>query len=486
MIVPLVRRLVGEGQKVIIFRNAKGPAEGCAEYLSRELGLPAATSLIQELPTHDPTGSSIRLVRCLNGGTAFHNANLRRDERLAVERAFRDPEGAVRVLAATTTVAAGINTPASTVILAEQEFYGEDGRLFTVAEYKNMAGRAGRLGFNESGTSVILADDEHPRGVLFGRYVSATPDGMRSSFVESDVSTWVLRLLTQVRTIARAQVPAMLARTYAGYLFAKRDPQWNARTSVQVEELLRRMLELGLLDEELGNVRLSLLGQACGRSALSFESAMRLVQLLRTAGTRSITVEALMALVQALPEADGLSTPIVRGRKGEPDWIGRATSLFGGSIIGQLQAQAEDMRAYQKRCKRACLLHEWINGTPIRAIEEGFSKNAFAEVSYGTVVGIAEGTRFWLGSAADILPLVLVGHAPDSEALEVLLRRLESGLPSELFGLLGIPVQLTRGECLTLRDAGITKQGQFWETPRSRLDEMLTKSRVDRAFAMRK
>lgn len=47
--------------------------------------------------------------------------------------------GGIHVLAATTTLAAGINTPASTVVLAENEFVGEDGRPFTVAEYKNMA-----------------------------------------------------------------------------------------------------------------------------------------------------------------------------------------------------------------------------------------------------------------------------------------------------------------------------------------------------------
>lgn len=54
-------------------------------------------------------------------------------------------------MGATTTVAAGINTLASTVILGEAEFAGEDQRLFTIAEYKNMVGRAGRLGYHEHG-----------------------------------------------------------------------------------------------------------------------------------------------------------------------------------------------------------------------------------------------------------------------------------------------------------------------------------------------
>jgi helicase len=64
----------------------------------------------------------------------------------------------------------GINTPASTVIIAEQEFIGEDGRQFTVAQYKNMAGRAGRLGYNEQGKSIILATDYLERQRLFNRY----------------------------------------------------------------------------------------------------------------------------------------------------------------------------------------------------------------------------------------------------------------------------------------------------------------------------
>ena len=62
------------------------------------------------------------------------------------------------MLAATTTVAAGINTPTDTVILAEQEFVGEEGRPFTVAEYKNMAGRAGRLGYADAGKAIIISE----------------------------------------------------------------------------------------------------------------------------------------------------------------------------------------------------------------------------------------------------------------------------------------------------------------------------------------
>lgn len=126
VIVPLVRKLVDDGEKVIVFRNIRGSAQGCANYLAQELGLPPATTVLERLPEHDLTRTSADLRGCLEGGTAFHSTNLLREEREVIERGFRDVTAGIHVLASTTTLAAGINTPASTVILAENEFIGED------------------------------------------------------------------------------------------------------------------------------------------------------------------------------------------------------------------------------------------------------------------------------------------------------------------------------------------------------------------------
>ena len=42
LIIPLVRKLVGEGKSVIVFRETKGEARSCARYLAESLGLPPA------------------------------------------------------------------------------------------------------------------------------------------------------------------------------------------------------------------------------------------------------------------------------------------------------------------------------------------------------------------------------------------------------------------------------------------------------------
>ncbi len=236
MIISLVRKLVGDGEKVIVFRNMRGPAQGCARYLARDLSLLPAEE-VSELPSLALSTTSTDLKTCLTGGTAFHNTNLSREEELVVERSFRDPQSNVRVLAATTTVAAGINTPASTVILAEQEFVGEDGRSFTVAEYKNMAGRAGRLGFNEQGKAIILAGTEHERKALFSRYVMGRLEEITSSFDAGQLETWVLRLLAQIDHVPRCDVVRLLANTYGGYLDTRRHPGWRSDMEARLEAL---------------------------------------------------------------------------------------------------------------------------------------------------------------------------------------------------------------------------------------------------------
>jgi helicase len=267
VIVPLARKLVGEGEKVLVFRNTRGATVGCAIYLANELGLMPADDVTADLPEHDLSRSSEKLRKALSGGTSFHNTDLGREERIAVERAFRNPGGSVRALAATTTVAAGVNTPANTAIIVETFFYGDDGRQdFTVAEYKNMAGRAGRLGLSKEGRSILLADNAFERRTLFDKFVLGEPEPIQSSFDPADFDTWIMRLLTQVEMIPRDQVARLLASTYGGYLGGLLDPGWHDAVQNRLETLLLKMEELDLLEEEEGWIRLSLLGRACGPS----------------------------------------------------------------------------------------------------------------------------------------------------------------------------------------------------------------------------
>lgn len=477
LIVPLTKKLVHEGEKVLIFRNRRGPAQGCANYLAEDLGLPPASNALDELPDGDVSTASRALKQCLQGGTAFHNSNLTREEKVVVERAYRDPNGPLRVLAATTTVAAGINTPASTVILAENEFIGDDGRPFTVAEYKNMAGRAGRLGFNEKGKSVIYAETPAERYFLFNKYVRGTLERLHSSFDPRQIETWLVRLLAQTGRIPRGDVFRLLANTYAGYLEIRRDPRWRDRMKGELDSLVDRMIALGLIDVETDRISLSLLGRACGQSSLSFESAMRLIEIVRGMQPPLVTATNLVGLMQGLPAEEMGWTPLAKGTK-ESVRVSQATQRFGRDVVWLLQRHAQDQPEFYGRSKRAAILFDWVNGRGTEQIETEFTTSPYqGKIEYGDIRRFADMTRYHLQSAANILAVLLLDANPHEE-IQAMLKQLEVGLPASALKLLELPVPLTRGEYINLANAGILEPDRVWAASDAALEGLLGKTRA--------
>lgn len=471
VIVPLVRHLIAQGEKVIVFRNTRGSTSGCASYLANELGLPPADGVIAALPDGDLSATSVNLREALAGGVGFHHSDLNREERIAVERGFRDADGGVHVLVATSTVAAGVNTPASTVIIVETQFFGRDGaKPYTVAQFKNMAGRAGRLGFENEGKAIVLAETSFERSRLFRSYVEGSPEAIASSFDEERPGTWLVRLLAQVTEIGRSAVIDLVANTYGGYLAILRDPQWRDRMSADVERLLDRMIVDGLIEQLDGMLRLTILGRACGESPLELESALQLIEMIDQLSAEEATPETLLVVLEALPERDADFTP--QHRSGESRWQQSAAHRFGYDVARLLRRGAGSDRDYYGRCKRALVIADWIEGMPARNIEDTYSLNPFNRVGYGDIRGFADGSRFLLESAIRIASIVLE-RSEDEERVMALFQRLDLGVPAEILAVVNLRVELERGELLTLWQAGICTPEKIIETALDDLEAMI-------------
>ena len=457
VIVPLVQNLISDNETVIVFRNNRGSTVGAANYLANSLGLPPAEEAIDKLSSLDSSVSTSKLVSAMQGGACFHNSDLNRNERMVVEGEFKKIDGKLKVMSATTTVAAGVNTPASTAIIVESYFYGDGGKKdFSIAEYKNMAGRAGRFGISDRGRSVLLAETSNSRVNLFEKYVRGTPEPIRSSFDIGEIDTWALRLLSQVNVIRRDNIIHLLANTFGGYLANRRNPSWVQETEEQLAQTLEKMIRLQLIEEHDENIELTLLGKACGRSSLSFPSSIHLVEIIQSY-TGQLTAVGLMGLIQVLPEVSRYTPIMKRGTK-EQQWAGEVSRIYGRDVTAVLQRRTTDIWDYHARCKRAAIIHQWISGISLDQIEQRYSANPFqGSIGAGDIRGFADVTRLYLRAANEIAGIILFGEGPDAVEVDELLKRLELGIPEEALPLLDLPAPLLRGEYLGLQHAGYTE-----------------------------
>lgn len=98
-----------------------------------------------------PVGLDKVLKNIVSFGVAYHHAGLTFDERDIIEGAFKS--GAIRVLVATSTLSSGVNLPARMVVVRSPVFQKQP---INILSYKQMIGRAGRMGKDVKGESVLM------------------------------------------------------------------------------------------------------------------------------------------------------------------------------------------------------------------------------------------------------------------------------------------------------------------------------------------
>ncbi|EHY66485.1 ATP-dependent DEAD/H RNA helicase [Nematocida ausubeli] len=112
---------------------------------------------LQKLPKSDRELPQINfVVPNLIRGVGMHHSGLLPILKEIIEMLFTT--GALRILFSTETLAMGLNMPARTVVIRTIKKYSPETRSYVdinVGEYTQMAGRAGRRGYDIKGTSII-------------------------------------------------------------------------------------------------------------------------------------------------------------------------------------------------------------------------------------------------------------------------------------------------------------------------------------------
>lgn len=462
LLIPLVQRLTGEGKKVVVFRQSKPEAVACAVYLSDALRLPAATDALAQMGQGDISTSTRTLQRTLAAGIAFHNTDLDKDERRIVEEQFRDPASALRVVVATPTLAMGVNTPAAAVAIVGLTHPGPTPTPYTVAEYKNMVGRAGRLGFTARGESYLIPEGDLDAHRAWAGYVKGRLEDLVSRLVpNNDPRSLMLRVLASypadaIGVVSEEDVVSFLDSSFAAYQAREGgSAQW---TLDRLRQGFEQLVAARLIETEGSGYRLTALGRFAGESGVHVDSILRLVNGLRgcASGLNSVS---LIAAAQLTSELDAVFLAV--NAKAVNTEVPRWPAVLSQQHVPQallraMQVTAQDRKQAISRAKRAAAAAMWIAGVPMETIELQLTQHLRQRG------GVAGAVRAVTDRTRDLLPAVaavvreLVPEQPADDLVNRTMLRLELGVPAEVVGMArDLSVPLTRGQWVALRGAGL-------------------------------
>ena len=480
-LIPLARKLIQGGERFIVFRETKPETVSVARYLTRELGLAPAGNAIAELPAGDPSSTSASLREVLSGGVAFHNADLDREERRVVEEHFREPDGDLRIIVATTTLAMGVNTPASSVVVVGLQHPGQV--PYSVAEYKNIVGRAGRLGFTERGTSYLFALNPSEEHYAWRSYVTGKPEDLSSRFLAegTDLRSLLLRVVAAGERAARRglgpdDVVQFLEESFGAFQQKQTYQNWSW-DSTQVTKALFELEDHDLLETARdGGLRLTPLGRLAAESGIGVESVIRLVEALASADPADLNNATLISASCLSVELDEVYFPFNKSstRKEPVAWtLELQRQRVTPSVLGAMRRWATDQHTPTVRAKKAAACLLWMTDWRLADIEQTL-------IQFGGAFAAAGPIRAVSSRVLDVLPVVtrvaeLLHPGLDlAERQRRLMARLEVGLPTsaaELAVYLGS--RITRADYLRLLRSALCDVDALEAAPDEELLERL-------------
>lgn len=173
----------------------------------------------------------------VQSGIAAHHAGHIPAWKLFIEKMMS--AGLLDAIFATSTVAAGVDFPARTVVIMNSDARGNDGwRSLQASELQQMTGRAGRRGKDKVGF-VVLAPAQFQNPPLIATLLKSPPDALQSKFRATYSS--LLNLLDAFKNFS--QVRDIAEKSFAFRDTARQIDGINKRKNKRVENLRKKLTE---------------------------------------------------------------------------------------------------------------------------------------------------------------------------------------------------------------------------------------------------
>ncbi|WP_434531373.1 ATP-dependent DNA helicase [Haloarcula sp. NS06] len=493
----IVRDTLEDDGSTLVFVNSRRNAEAAAGRLANTVRPHLSAEerdqladIAEEIRDVSDTETSDDLADAVADGAAFHHAGLSRGHRELVEEAFRDR--LVKVVCATPTLAAGVNTPSRRVVVRDWRRYdGSAGGMapLSVLEVHQMMGRAGRPGLDPYGEAVLIASSHDEVDELFERYVWADPEPVRSKLAAEPA----------LRTHILATVASGFARSREGLLEFLEQTLYASQTDDSgqlervVDDVLTYLQRNDFLEIEAGELDATSLGHTVSRLYLDPMSAAEIVDGLRDwerGASDSTSASGSPAETPAEPPADsGFTTASELAEDADetddadadPDdisalglyhLVSRTPDMYQlylrsgdreeyemelfereEELLGPTPSEFEEGRFedWLSALKTARLLEDWATEVDEATITERYG------VGPGDIRGKVETAQWLLGAAESLASEVDLDAA---RAISEARIRVEHGVREELVNLAGVR-GVGRKRARRLFQAGITDRAQL-------------------------
>jgi helicase len=453
----VVRDTLADGGSSLVFVNSRRNAEAASRRLADTVE-PHLTDeerdeladIAEEIRDVSDTETSDDLADAVAKGAAFHHAGLASDHRALVEDAFRDR--LLKVISATPTLAAGVNTPSRRVVVRDWRRYdGTAGGMqpLDVLEVHQMMGRAGRPGMDPYGEAVLVASSHDELDELFDRYVYADPEPVRSKLAaEPALRTHVLATIATGFAGSREELLAFLERT----LYYSQSTE-EGRLERVTDDVLEYLQRNEFVEDDGDTLTATALGHTVSRLYLDPMSAAEIVDGLRAVDGRPSAL-GLYHLVSRTPDMYELYL-----RSGDHEEYMELCYERESELLGKTPSEFEENRFedWLSALKTAKLLEDWASEIDEERITERYG------VGPGDVRGKVD-TAEWLLNAAEQLANEL--EVGEETAIREARKRVQYGVGEELLDLAGVR-SVGRKRARRLYEAGIETRADLREADKS-------------------
>ncbi|NJD77522.1 MAG: ATP-dependent DNA helicase [Candidatus Methanoperedens sp.] len=425
--ISLVCDTLAEGGQCLVFESSRKNTQGLALRISTEISSLISREakeklavLAMEIRESSEVDTAKKLALCTGNGSAFHHAGLIAEQRKIIESGFRT--GAIKVIVATPTLAAGLNLPARRVIIKGYRRYDANFGLtpIPVLEYKQMAGRAGRPRLDPYGESVLLAKTYDEFEELMQQYVLANAENIWSKLgSEKALRTHILSTIATGFARSMEELLEFMGATF----YSTQQESWSLKSVI--EKIIDFLVDKKMIVHKNG-IFATRLGELVSRLYIDPLSASMMLEGMEKIETKGIqyTELTLLHLVCSTPDMRPLYL-----RSNDYEWLSDMVMEHHAEFV-DIPAQFKvDYEWFLSQVKTACVMLDWINEKKEEDIVNKFG------IGEGDIRAYSETTLWLVHSMHELGAFQKRNSAPMARELA---QRVEYGASPELLDLIQI------------------------------------------------